>query len=87
MLRERRLTVRNRSLLRPILSLLAVLLLAACTTTFMYRNLDWLIPWYVNGMVDIDRAQKAELKQHLAPLLEWHREEELRRYLVLLETG
>ena len=72
--------------LKVTLTLLAALvLLAACTTTFMYRNLDWLIPWYVDGMVDISRGQKAQLRERLEPLLQWHREEELRRYLVLLD--
>ena len=67
--------------------LVVTLLLAACTTTFMYRNLDWLIPWYVNGVVDITRDQKAELKTYLEPFLRWHREEELQRYADLLDRA
>jgi hypothetical protein len=70
---------------RILILLVFPLLIAACTTSFMYRNLDWLIPWYVDGMVDISRVQRAELRERLEPLLQWHREEELQRYLDLLD--
>lgn len=70
---------------RILILLVIPLLIAACTTSFMYRNLDWLIPWYVDGMVDISRVQRAELRERLEPLLQWHREEELQRYLDLLD--
>ena len=70
---------------RILILLVFPLLIAACTTSIMYRNLDWLIPWYVDGMVDISRVQKAELRERLEPLLQWHREEELQRYLDLLD--
>ena len=72
--------------LKPILFLLlAAGSLAACTASFTYNRLDWLIPWYVDGYVDLDREQRRLLRQQLAPPLEWHREEELARYVALLD--
>jgi len=59
-------------------------LLSGCTATFTYNHLDWLIPWYVNGYVDLTREQRQILQGRLEPLLQWHREEELARYIDLI---
>jgi hypothetical protein len=75
-----------RSLLRNTAAAgLALLFLSACTSGFVYNRLDWLIPWYVDGYVDLTRAQRDVLRAQLAPSLAWHREEELARYADLLE--
>lgn len=66
-------------------AVLAVLFLSSCTSGFVYNRLDWLIPWYVDGYVDLTRAQRDVLRAQLAPSLAWHREEELARYAALLE--
>lgn len=50
-----------------------------------YNRLDWLIPWYVDGYVDLTRAQRQALQEQLSPWLAWHRDEELAQYLVLLD--
>jgi hypothetical protein len=64
----------------------ALSLLSACSNTFMYNQLDWLIPWYVDDYVDLTRVEKKSLKQQLLPpLLEWHRKAELAHYLELLD--
>jgi hypothetical protein len=65
--------------------MLTLVLLSACSNTFLYNQLDWLIPWYVDDYVDLTRPQKKSLKQQLLPLLEWHRTEELEHYLGLLD--
>lgn len=65
--------------------LLFSFLLAGCTASFTYNHLDWLIPWYVDGYVDLTRDQKKSLKEQLEPFLAWHREEELRRYVEILD--
>ena len=70
--------------------LLAVLMLAGCTSAFVYNRLDWLIPWYVDGYMDLTRDQRQALQEQLGPTLEWHREEELASYIEILdhiETG
>jgi len=69
-------------------SLLVVLLcgfLAGCTTSFTYNQLDWLIPWYVDGYVDLTRDQKKTLRDELEPFLAWHRNEELESYIEILD--
>jgi hypothetical protein len=66
--------------------LLLLLLATGCSsTTFLYNRLDFLIPWYLGDYVDLDRQQKKYLDALLEPFLAWHREEELQRYLELLE--
>jgi hypothetical protein len=64
---------------------LCALLLTGCTATFTYNRLDWLIPWYVDGYVDLNREQRQILEGQLEPLLKWHREKELARYIDMLD--
>lgn len=64
-----------------LIGLLLLLTLSACSSTVVYRQLDWLIPWYIDGLVDISGDQKDQLKEKLEPALRWHREEELARYI------
>jgi len=60
-------------------------LLSACSTSFTYNRLDWLIPWYVDGYVDLNRDQRDVLRGQLEPVLRWHRSEELLRYVQILD--
>ncbi len=70
---------------RTWLAMVAVLLLTSCSgTTFLYNRLGYIIPWYVERYVDLDRQQKAFLKGELEPFLAWHRNIELPYYLELL---
>ena len=82
---EQRASVSN---LRPRLAaawFLVVLLLAGCGPAFTYRHLDRVIPWYVDGYVDLTRDQREILRGQLEPLLQWHREEELANYVAILD--
>lgn len=65
--------------------LLICCLITGCTVSFTYNQLDWLIPWYVESYVDLTRDQKRSLKEQLQPFLAWHREEELRKYVEILD--
>jgi len=70
---------------RAALALACCLLLGACSsTTFFYNRLDFLVPWYVDDYVDLDREQNAYLDRQLEPFLAWHRYRELPRYAQLL---
>jgi hypothetical protein len=72
--------------LRRVGLLLLLLLLGACSsTTFVYNRLDFVLPWYLERYVDLDRTQREQLDELLAPLLEWHRREELPRYVAFLD--
>ena len=73
-------------LLKKLLPILLACLLSGCSNTFVYNQLDWLIPWYVSDYLNLDSAQKKSFKTQLLPLLEWHRNEELQTYLVFLDS-
>jgi hypothetical protein len=71
----------------PRLALIGILLLlGACSgTTFLYNRLNIILPWYLGSYVDLDREQKNYLDDLLQPFLVWHREEELPRYLAVID--
>ena len=73
-------------LLKKLLPILLACLLSGCSNTFIYNQLDWLIPWYVSDYLNLDSAQKKSFKTQLLPLLDWHRNEELQTYLVFLDS-
>lgn len=71
---------------RAIIVSLFLLLLAGCSsTTFIYNRLDFILPWYLDDYVDLDREQAAFLDEQLAPFLTWHRAEELPAYISILD--
>lgn len=62
------------------------LLLGACSSTsFVYNRLDTLLPWYLDDYTQLNREQEKHLDQLLIPFLQWHRREELPRYVVLID--
>lgn len=67
-------------------SLIAILLLcSACSSvTFVYNRLDFLIPWYLDDYVELNRDQERTLDELLVPYLDWHRAEELPQYVDIL---
>lgn len=68
-----------------ILGLLLVFLVGCSSTRFAYNRLDFLVPWYLGDYVSLDRDQGRLLKAELQPFLEWHRQQELPRYIALLD--
>ena len=63
-----------------------VALLGACSsTTFVYNRLDGILPWYLDDYVELDSAQEEQLDNLLADFLAWHRQQELPRYVALLD--
>ncbi|MEQ8514255.1 MAG: DUF6279 family lipoprotein [Chromatocurvus sp.] len=70
---------------RGIVCCLLLALVAGCSgTQFFYNRLDFLIPWYLSGYVDLDRSQREFLEDRVDAFLGWHRRSELPRYAVLL---
>jgi hypothetical protein len=66
---------------------LTLVLVGGCSsTTFIYNRLDFILPWYLDDYVELNRAQDAFLDEQLAPFLAWHRSEELPRYLDILDS-
>ena len=61
-----------------------VVLLTACGPRWVYTNLDWLIPWYVDDYVDLDAHQDSELAERLKYQLDWHCRTQMTRYAAFL---
>jgi len=65
--------------------LACVFCLGACSgTTFVYNRLDTILPWYVDDYVELNATQERQLEEILRPFLDWHRQQELPRYVELL---
>lgn len=69
---------------RIIVLLFITSLSAGCSNKFIYNQLDWLIPWYVDDYVDLTLVQEEDLDEQVDKLLRWHRGEELSRYIEIL---
>lgn len=65
---------------RWLLAALLLCLLGACTFTFFYRQLDWLIPWELSDYITFDASQRSELEQRLVDRLDWHCSTQLSAY-------
>tara|TARA_B100000959_G_scaffold239540_1_gene260220 strand:+ start:219 stop:1055 length:837 start_codon:yes stop_codon:yes gene_type:complete len=74
-----------KSLIKKSLLFSLIFLVGCSTTTFVYNRIDFLLPWYLESYVDLNREQKQDLKELLIPFFKWHREEELPNYLAIIE--
>jgi hypothetical protein len=62
--------------------------LAGCSTRFLYNRLDTFIVWKIDGYVSLEKEQKTELKQRLSDQLEFIRTNEMPLVAAgLQETG
>ncbi len=61
-----------------------VLLLSGCSTKFVYKNLDWLVYWYVDDFVELSDEQERMVDVKLATWLEWHKNTEIPKYIAHL---
>ena len=43
------------------------------------------MPWYLESYVDLNQEQRQKLNELLEPFFEWHREEELLKYVKIIE--
>lgn len=58
-----------------------IILLSGCSTKFTYNNLDWLIHWYIDDYVSLSDKQEALFDDYFADWRQWHRSEELSKYI------
>lgn len=64
------------------------LALSACNRLGLaYRHLDSLVPWWVDGYVELDHQQKRWLDRRLAEHLDWHCRTQLPIYIDWLEQA
>ena len=71
-------------ILRFSLVVLCSVLLTGCGVRFVYNQLDWLIPWYLEDYVDLERDQETLFEERLQSYLAWHRTDQLPRYSAFL---
>lgn len=67
------------------LCLLCALVLSGCAVKFIYNQLDWLVPWYLDDYVSFNPGQQIVLDARLEQYLSWHRTQQLPRYADFLE--
>jgi hypothetical protein len=76
----------TRWTLRLALAACLVLALGACSSTkFAYNRLDLLLSWYLGRYVDLDGEQSDWFDARIGALLDWHRAEELPKYVAFLD--
>lgn len=68
------------------LVLLFSFLLSACSSSFVYNNIDWLLYWYVGDYVDLSSDQKVTLDERITSWQNWHRSTELIKYQTQLKN-
>ncbi|MCY7294144.1 DUF6279 family lipoprotein [Alteromonas sp. a30] len=64
---------------------LTVLLLGGCSSQFVYNNMDWMIHWYLDDYIDLQRSQKKIFDEKFEVWHNWHRQEELTKYAAHLK--
>jgi len=55
-------------------------LLSACSSSFVYNNLDWLLYWYLDDYITLTSEQKSQLDRRVETWQAWHRTVELPKY-------
>lgn len=80
--------IRCAGLARIIGVLLLAAALGACSAVKLaYNNLPELSYWWLDGYFDFDDAQTPKVRDELAQLLAWHRQNELPRIIGLLQEA
>lgn len=68
------------SFFRVSIIVLSVCLLSGCGVRFVYNQLDWLIPWYLDDYMELEGDQEALFDEKLEHYLAWHRSQQLPLY-------
>ena len=61
-----------------------ILLLTGCSPKMLYPRLDWIIPWYVDDYITLDRHQTNNVNSRLSFQLDWHCRTQLSQYAEFL---
>jgi len=57
------------------------LVVGGCSATrTVYNNLDWVVTWYLARHFDLDKEQKADLREMVVRNMDWHRRTQLPLY-------
>lgn len=63
---------------------LSVTLTACSLGSTAYKNLDYVVLWYVSDYVSLNKSQKSHLSQTTKYFIAWHRSNEVKKYKVIL---
>ena len=63
-----------------------LLVLNSCSYNVFYNNLDYLIPAYINNLVELDSDQEAVVDLKTIYLLKWHQREQIPAYIEWLKN-
>lgn len=77
-------TIQNKQS-RFIIVLIGIFFLQACGIKFWYNRLDWVVPWYLDDYVELTSQQEDTLEKLLEIKTEWHRSNELPKYVSMLK--
>lgn len=64
---------------------LTLVLVTGCSFGFIYRQLDWLVPWYVNDYITLNASQHNVLEKRVIEQLDWHCRTQLSSYAAWFE--
>lgn len=70
----------KHSMVRICLVIVMSIALSGCGVRFVYNQLDWLIPWYLDDYIELESAQEEQFQARLQAYLNWHRNEQLPQY-------
>ena len=65
---------------------LVLLLIGGCTVKATYNRLDWVLTEYLESYVELNKTQKADLRDHMRATLAWHRRTQLPAYVLWLKS-
>jgi hypothetical protein len=67
----------------PVL-LLCVFLAGCSATRLVYNRIDWILVWYISDYFTLEDEQEDLLKESVERNMEWHRRDQLPKYVQLL---
>ena len=70
--------------LQSLLLLALLVSLQGCGVKFVYQQIHWALPWYVDRALDLSSGQEKEFKLRLSAQLSWHQQTQLPLYIKTL---
>lgn len=71
--------------MKKFIVLLAIFMLAGCSTKFAYKNVDWLVYWYIDDYIEMNNQQEEQFDAYVVKWKAWHMQTELPKYQAHLE--
>jgi hypothetical protein len=80
------LLMKARKIITGSILILILVALGACSSIKMtYKQLDWLMPWYLDDFVELNDAHQQAFEEELKRFLKWHRTQQLPEYANFLD--